>query len=70
MDELNKAWFELDLLANKGKDLLENLLHTCKAFDAQKARIYEFVSKRPPTSINRQNYFRGFHTLHSRPKIP
>ena len=59
MNELNKAWFDLDLLANKEKDLLETLLHTCKAikanckaFDAQKAKINELVSKRPP-AINR-----------------
>ncbi|KIM59922.1 hypothetical protein SCLCIDRAFT_979586 [Scleroderma citrinum Foug A] len=55
MDELNRARSELDLLENKEKDLLENLLHTCKAIkenrktiNAQKAKIDELVSKGPP----------------------
>ena len=59
MDELNRARFELDLLENKERDLLGNILHTCKAIkenrktiNAQKAKIDELVSKRPP-AINR-----------------
>ena len=55
MDELNRARSELDLLENKEKDFLENLLHTCKAIkenrktiNAQKAKIDELVSKGPP----------------------